>query len=283
MTFIKSLNISRENVNQCPCCGNEKYGKSFNDYHGISYYVCQQCKSIYQNPKINDTYDDSYWKDSKGPDGNKRDLTNERDFKVKNWYGDAASVVNGMKGGRILDAGAGLGYFLSSIGKNWDKHALDSSEFAVQFMRDNYSEIKVQQGTLKSVSFPEHYFDVIMLYHVIEHLSDPSEVLEIISRILKPKGTLIVGTPNIASPAAKIFKGNFRLYGPGHACLFNPQSLKKLLSNHSYRVQRIEYPFFKTDYANLSSMLRMCQPCKISPPFWGSIMTIYAVKDEDSF
>ena len=94
---------------------------------------------------------------------------------------------------------------------------------------------------------------------------------------------MIVGTPNIVSIASKIFTGNFRLYDPEHVCLFNPQSLKQLLLKHSYRVQRIEYPFFKTDYANLSSLLRICQPWRISPPFWGSIMTFYVVKDEGSF
>ena len=75
--------ISRETVNKCPCCGNEKFDKSFNDYHGISYKACQQCKSVCQNQRRNYTYDDSYWKDVEDPDGNKRDITKERDFNIK--------------------------------------------------------------------------------------------------------------------------------------------------------------------------------------------------------
>ena len=72
-----------------------------------------------------------------------------------------------------------------------------------------------------------HYFDVILFYHVIEHLENPQNELKILYELLKRGGILIVGTPNVSSLAAKIFQGNFRLFGPGHLCLFTPKNLNE--------------------------------------------------------
>ena len=117
-----------------------------------------------------------------------------------------------------------------------------------------------------------------MFYHVIEHLEKPDDILDHLYKLLRKDGILIVGTPNISSIAAKVFQSNFRLFGPGHLCLFNPKSLEKILSNHRFRIIKKEYPFWKTDYANFSNIIRMFMPWKISPAFYGSIMTFYAKK-----
>lgn len=118
-----------------------------------------------------------------------------------------------------------------------------------------------------------------MFYHVIEHVSNPKIILNILNKLLKKDGILIIGTPNVASLAAKIFRGNFRLFGPGHLCLFNPFSLNKILKNGGFEVFEREYPFWKTDYANFKNISRMIFPWKISPPFYGNIMTFYSKKN----
>ena len=117
-----------------------------------------------------------------------------------------------------------------------------------------------------------------MFYHVIEHLENPQNELKILYELLKPGGILIVGTPNISSLAAKIFQGNFRLFGPGHLCLFTPKNLNGILQSNGFEVFKREYPFWKTDYATIKNVFRMFMPWEISPPFYGSIMTFYARK-----
>jgi 2-polyprenyl-3-methyl-5-hydroxy-6-metoxy-1,4-benzoquinol methylase len=119
---------------------------------------------------------------------------------------------------------------------------------------------------------------VIMFYHVIEHLQNPVEILNILHKLIKHNGVLIVGTPNIGSLASIIFKGNFRLYGPGHLCLFNPKSISKVLSESGFRIFHREYPFLKTDYATIKNFTRMFNLNQISPPFYGNLMTVYARK-----
>ena len=117
-----------------------------------------------------------------------------------------------------------------------------------------------------------------MFYHVIEHLENPQNELKILYKLLKRGGILIVGTPNVSSIAAKIFQGNFRLFGPGHLCLFTPKNLNDILQSNGFEVFKREYPFWKTDYATIKNVFRMFMPWEISPPFYGSIMTFYARK-----
>lgn len=271
--------IGRNKVNNCPCCDNPQRSKSFKDYNNIDYHFCKCCGSVYQDPRIIFEYEENYWGQITDPDGNKRDLSKEREFKVKNWYGESVKFINNLKPGRLLDVGAGLGYFLSAINDNWEKHAIEISSYAIEQINNRYKNITIYKGTLGEIALKKNFFDVIMYYHVIQHISDPQKELNILYEILKPKGVLIVGTPNISSIAAKIFKGNFRLYGPSHLCLFNSRSLKDFLSNNGFNVFKREYPFWKTDYATIVNIFRMFMPWKLSPPFYGSIMTFYARKN----
>ena len=103
--------ISRQTVSKCPCCDGCYTSRSLCDWNGIQYQVCKDCGSIYQNPRINFEYEEKYWDEVVDPDGKTRDLKTERDFKVKNWYGDTLNFVNSISPGKILDVGSGLGFF----------------------------------------------------------------------------------------------------------------------------------------------------------------------------
>ena len=221
--------ISRQTVSKCPCCDGCYTSRSLCDWNGIRYQVCKDCGSIYQNPRINFEYEEKYWDEIVDPDGKTRDLKTERDFKVKNWYGDTLKFVNSIPPGKILDVGSGLGFFLSAINSKWERYALEASRYAINFMEEQYPDISVQLGILENANYAENQFDVIMFYHVIEHLNNPQKELNLLFKMLKHNGVLIVGTPNIGSLAARLFRGNFRLYGPGHVCLFNPKSLNKII------------------------------------------------------
>ena len=270
--------LKKERVNNCPCCKNLSRAKSIRDWNNIDYHFCKKCGSAYQDPRIIYEYEENYWGEITDPDGNIRDLSKDRDFKIKNWYGESVPFVNKQKSGSILDVGAGLGFFLSALNDSWEKFAIEISDYATDQIKNKYDEVNVFNGNINDAPYGNDFFDIIMFYHVIEHLKDPQKELNKLYDILKPNGILIIGTPNVLSIAAKIFKGNFRLFGPGHMCLFTPQSLYDILESNGFEVFRREYPFWKTDYATVKNFLRMFMPWKVSPPCYGSIMTFYARK-----
>jgi 2-polyprenyl-3-methyl-5-hydroxy-6-metoxy-1,4-benzoquinol methylase len=121
-----------------------------------------------------------------------------------------------------------------------------------------------------------HKYDVVVCYHVIEHIKFPGLFMENICKLLKPGGVLIIGTPNMNSFAARLFKGNFRLFDEAHVSLFNSHNLEWLLKQNNLTIFRKEYPFFKTEYFTLKNLFRLFQTNKPSPPFYGNIMTMYA-------
>ena len=260
----------------CPICNSKEFDNMFEGW-----VRCIKCRVVYNRQRKPPNYEKSDWTQSVDPDGKLRNMLEEREDKLKNWYGDDISYVNKLKPGRILDIGCGPGFFLSAIDERWEKHAIEPSSQAAEYARSIYG-INVIQGELGDTSYLEGFFDIVYLYHVIEHLPDPKAISKEINRIVKLGGRLIVGTPNIDSFCARRFKQNFRLLqDPGHIILFGPHTLCSLLEACGFQVERIKYPFFRTRYFTVKNLLRLFGASKVSPPFYGNIMTAYAIKERE--
>jgi len=264
---------------QCPLCQSEKISFLLEDYKKNEYWKCDECKLIFQNPITEYKYNENYWTSAVDPDGNEKDQTKMREFKIKNWYGEISNIIKKQKPGKIFDVGCGLGFLLSDIPNSWEKYGSDASKFAISFIKKNHNEIRIKELNLEN---PPPYnlrnFDVVVCYHVIEHIEKPNLFFKHLSMMVKKNGILIVGTPNVGSFIAKRFKGNFRLLGVGHLSLFNNNNLENLFEQNNFKVIKKEYPFFKTDYFNIKNILRIFDTKKISPPFHGNLMTLYGKK-----
>jgi 2-polyprenyl-3-methyl-5-hydroxy-6-metoxy-1,4-benzoquinol methylase len=265
-------------IDKCPVCNSTNQEDRFDDFEGNHYVECLDCGLYFQNPRVKTQYEENYWGESIDPDGNKRILVEERDLSIKNKYALDIQHVNKLSPGRILDAGAGFGFFLSAINNDWEKHATELSEFCVEYIKENYPEVDVKTEVLECLSYPENFFDVIYCHHVIEHVEDPHSVIKNFSRMLKPNGTLIIGCPNVSSFVAKRFKGNYRLLGSPHILMWNKRTLSNILSKYRLETFDDKYPFFNTDYFTFGNLIRLIDNSKISPPFYGNLMTLYAKK-----
>ena len=252
--------------------------KKFRSYNGVNYVVCKECGCHYQDPIIKINYSDSFWQDAVDPDGIKRKFTEERDDRIKNWYGTSINLINKNRNIKVLDVGCGLGFFLSALNNSIEKYGIEESQFAVDYIKDNFKDINIRKGNIDDVNSLNIEFDVIMFYHVIEHLESPSKSIEILKNKLNNKGLLILGTPNIGSFFSKFFGGNYRNYNPQHLCLYNLGALRLLMEKNNFYIEKIEKPFFGTKYNNFNNFFRLFNPKKISPPFYNSIVTLYLRK-----
>jgi SAM-dependent methyltransferase len=218
-------------------------------------------------------FEEGYWGVVKDPDGNVRDLSQEREKKLVDLEGELA-FVNALPPGKILDVGCGLGHLLSGVDPRWERHGIEISGYAAEKAREHG---KIFHGDLRSAAYPDRSFDVVTLYHVIEHMEDPERELREIKRVMKPGGFLVVGTPNFDSAAARRFGDKFRLlHDWTHISLFGAESLRRLLEDNGFDVEREEYPFFETRYFTKENLERLFDTSQMSPPFHGSIMTFYA-------
>lgn len=145
--------------------------------------------------------------------------------------------------GKILDVGCGTGDTLllfKHIG--WDVYGLDIDRPAIQ-MANKRGLKKVKFGSYKTMRlYPDNYFDAIRLYHVIEHLDNPVELLTLAHNKLKKGGELIIGTPNAESMAFKIFwRYWYNLDCPRHLYIFNPKQLTSLLRKTGFANIKVSF------------------------------------------
>lgn len=268
---------------KCSSCNSENTSFFLCNFKQKNFWKCNECELIFNHPPVIPEYEKDSWTNATDPDGNKRDLTKDHDFKLKNWYGGIIEFLQKIPNGHVLDYGCGLGYLLSAIPNSWEKYGYDISSFSQNYIKENFPEINIINDLDIENNQPKNIyqekFDVVICYHVIEHIVNPKIFLQNLRSLVKPNGYLIIGTPNLSSLAAKIFKGNFRLLGDdGHVSLFTDKSLRKFIEQNNFFIIKEEYPFFKTEYFNIKNVLRMFNPTKISPPFYGNIMTFYAKK-----
>ncbi|MGH9890573.1 MAG: SIS domain-containing protein [bacterium] len=217
-------------------------------------------------------YEEVYWGRVVDPDGKARDRREERDQHLSDIRQELA-FLDGLPHGRILDVGCGLGFLLSALAPEWDKHGVEVSGFAAKHARE---WAKVHTGTLADARYPDEHFDVVVMHHVIEHLEDPIGALLEAYRILRRGGVLLLGTPDFESACARRFGEKYRLlHDPTHVSLFSNESMHRCLRDHGFVIDRVEYPFFDTRHFSKENLMRLFDTASVSPPFPGNFMTFY--------
>jgi SAM-dependent methyltransferase len=122
--------------------------------------------------------------------------------------------------------------------RGWETFGTELSEQAAGAAREEFG-LNVRAITLEDWGFEDKFFDVVTLWHVLEHLPDPRETLREVNRILKDDGLLVVSTPNFDSFQAKVSKEKwFHLDMPRHYYHFSTRTLTQMLGSLDFRVWR---------------------------------------------
>ena len=146
--------------------------------------------------------------------------------------------------GKILDIGTGTGYFADKMKREgWQVSAIEKSPQARDFAKEHFGLDINTPETLFTLK--EKSFDVITLWHVMEHLEQLSHTWDTLNKILKDSGTLIVAVPNAASFDAGKYKEMWAAYDvPRHLWHFTPTTIKLLASKHGFvMTERRPMPF----------------------------------------
>lgn len=234
--------------------------RMFNRREPFYYQQCERCGLIRQHPRISlvrlkshyPSSDYYAYKDEPSPGFFDR----LRHYLLGRYYQptlasslltliipNVPAIPSFVPGGRLLDVGCGTGdtiLELKSLG--WDVYGMDIDANAVKIAHKRGLG-NVSYGSYQDIArFPDRFFDVIRLYHVIEHLDNPRLCLSIIRKKLKPGGELVVGTPNAGSVAAKVFGSYwYNLDAPRHIFLFTPKNLEKMLTATGFSVSSVGF------------------------------------------
>jgi SAM-dependent methyltransferase len=149
--------------------------------------------------------------------------------------------LEGLPTGRLLDVGAGKGHFLAAArGRGWDVVGVELSEASARRARATYG-LEMLVGDVLEIELAGS-FDVITLWHVLEHVADPGALLDRVRGLLAPGGRLVVSVPNNRSFQARLFGEHwFHIDEANHLFHFTPRSLAMLLLRRGFEPERVGY------------------------------------------
>ena len=158
---------------------------------------------------------------------------------------------------RVLDIGCAEGRFLQAfLEYGCDCYGIEHSSYPVERFLDN-DRIKYFTGSLDAAGLDKQAFDIIIMWHVLEHLDDPDKVINIISSLLKPDGVFILAVPNFKSFEAQIFKQSwFHLDVPWHKYHFSKNALNYIFKKHHLKAEQVStFCMEQNVYCLLQSLL----------------------------
>lgn len=139
----------------------------------------------------------------------------------------------------VLDIGCGRGNLLRAF------QAMGSSVLGLE--RAEFPEHErpadfVRVGSITDPEFADSVFDIIILWHVLEHLDMPEKLIETLKDHLSDNGLLVIAVPNYASLQQRLFsKYWFHLDLPRHVVHFESQWLLQHLADRGFSVQYVSY------------------------------------------
>lgn len=171
----------------------------------------------------------------------------------------------------LLDAGAGTGAFAHIMQKHgWTVQGIEPDDSARKIAKDNYGldfQTPDKLDLLQNQSF-----DVVTLWHVLEHVHDLHPYLKSFFRLLKEDGTLVIAVPNYTSYDAEVYGNCWAAYDvPRHLYHFSPKSMDILLNKHGFVITERKPMWFDSFYVSMLSEKHLADKGNIVKAFWNGL------------
>src|SRR5262249_31474362 len=175
-------------------------------------HSCSACRCLFLNPITGDEeiagfYPDQYWWSGSKPGLLKRLEAAYRRMALRGHVAFIARAAANRTDLDLLDVGCGSGTLLGLMKRRGFR------VMGVEFSREAAAVAQAENGvpvitgSLEDTLFPAESFDIVTLFHVMEHVTNPRSVLSEVARILRPEGSIVLQVPNIDS-------WQFKWFGP---------------------------------------------------------------------
>lgn len=223
---------------KCPWCKSEKtqfhlwLKDEFLTQEDFQIYECLKCGLLFTEPRPEKSVIGKYYKSDEyySHQENKTGFIPKLYESVKsvNLKKKYKMATEGIAKGRVLDIGCGVGDFLHTMEQNgWDAVGIEPSEDAKAIAK---KRIKAQIfDTEAQETLPDNSFDLITMWHVLEHVDDLHWQLKQLEHLIKPNGRVVIAVPNYKSYDGDFYKEKWAAYDvPRHLNHFNQETLVKL-------------------------------------------------------
>lgn len=182
-----------EKTRYCRCCRNTNYKVSVK-LSNFSIVKCSECGLTFVITEKSSYYSEEDYFDGYDLEGYTEYYKDFRNSLCRNHLSAIEQIV---PKGKILDIGCSFGWFLK-IAKDsgWQPFGIEHSEKVAKLARDSYG-IDVRSGDINLVSGFDTKFQVITLWNVLEHTTEPVFLLRALYDRLSPEGLLVISVPDI--------------------------------------------------------------------------------------
>ena len=235
---------------KCPWCGSEnaqihlELKDLFLTKEPFKILECKECGLLFTTPRPNKNEIGRYYKSEEyySHQENKEGFIPKvyekvKSVNLKNKYGIA---TEGKEKGKALDIGCGVGDFLHTMEQHgWDCTGVEPSEDAKVIAK---KRIKGQLlSSEEQENLPDSSFDIITMWHVLEHVDDIRWQIQQLHRLCKPGGRIIIALPNYKSYDGQYYKAEWAAYDvPRHLNHFNKETIIKILEESGLRHVKTE-------------------------------------------
>ena len=197
---------------------------------------CKECELVYLNPRVKEEIIVDGYKSAVDPV-----FLNLNKFRIDTFTRCLSELmkihdIDPEKQNKVLDIGCAGGAFPKAANDlGFDVVGVEPSAWLSEEARKRY-DLDIRTGVLSEQQFEKESFDIVTLWDVIEHLTDPVREVKTIRSLLKDKGRLIVNFPDYSSYASKLMGKKWPMLLNVHLFYFTPKTLEKLLAEAGFRV-----------------------------------------------
>ena len=203
--------------------------------------LCDGCGLLLINPRpemtaVEQTYDSDY-------SGHYIRKADKKLKRCKKWV---ARVKNRFQStGRWLDVGCSAGFVVAAADQaGFDAYGVELEPAAVKYAQIELGLANVRAGTLEAQAYPDHHFDVISMYDVIEHVPDLNAVVAELKRIIKPGGVIEIRTPDVGHWQTPKNLCEWKEVKPSeHLYYFDVKTLVRLFDKHGLVLKKRRFMF----------------------------------------
>ena len=234
----------------CYSCGSSRYSDfvaAQDDLTGkpgtFTFVRCQDCGLAYQNPritleKIKPYYDNEYIAHRK-----------KTDWGALTWFYNRAMDRHDVQksrivgryvqldsGSEVLDVGCAVGTFLQKMRRLYN---LRATGIDFKDLRENPSlrDVEFHCGLFYEQNLEEGRFDLVTMWHFLEHDYDPARTLAAARKVLKPNGRLIIEVPRLDSVTFRLYRERWPgLQAPQHTVLYSRNTLLRTLKQNGFEI-----------------------------------------------
>jgi len=244
-------------LEDCPCpngcaASDEAVLEGEDRIHGVpgrfKVVCCRQCGLMRTNPRptpqtIGAYYPDDYapYKANDNAPAKQRKWRHRAKDRVRRFFGRDTRRLPDLPPGHLVEIGCASGNYLVEVqNRGWSTEGIEFSDVAAENARRR--GLLVQTGSVESAAPPQRPADVVAAWMVLEHLHDPLHALGKIRGWLKPDGYFVGVVPDASAFDRKLFGTHwYALHLPAHLYHFTPESLRLLLSQAGWQLEKLRW------------------------------------------